>query len=39
LCHIYRVEYDPEQYLWEKEFILAGREYQRKDLEASMDLF
>ncbi|KAK2394442.1 alpha/beta-Hydrolases superfamily protein [Trifolium repens] len=28
-----RVEYDPDQYLWEKEFILAGREYQRKDLE------
>jgi hypothetical protein len=39
LCHIYRVEYDPDQYLWEKEFILAGREYQRKDLEASMDIF
>ncbi|CAJ1962793.1 unnamed protein product [Sphenostylis stenocarpa] len=31
-------EYDPDQYLWEKEFTLAGRTYQRQDLEASMDI-
>ncbi|MED6160048.1 hypothetical protein PIB30_047849, partial [Stylosanthes scabra] len=28
-----RAEYDPEQYLWEKEFSLAGRTYIRQDLE------
>ncbi|XLR60721.1 hypothetical protein S83_011393, partial [Arachis hypogaea] len=28
-----RAEYDPEQYLWEKEFTLAGRTYIRQDLE------
>ncbi|XP_028179609.1 uncharacterized protein LOC114366817 isoform X1 [Glycine soja] len=28
-----RAEYDPDQYLWEKEFSLAGRTYQRQDLE------
>jgi len=38
LCHIYRAEYDPDQYLCEKEFALLGRQYQRKDLEASMDM-
>jgi len=37
LCHIYRAEYNPDQYLWEKEFTLASRTYQRQDLEASMD--
>ncbi|KHN14394.1 Hypothetical protein glysoja_012432 [Glycine soja] len=34
-----RAQYDPDQYLWEKEFTLAGRTYQRQDLEASMDIF
>uniref|UniRef100_A0A0D6QWH6 Serine aminopeptidase S33 domain-containing protein n=1 Tax=Araucaria cunninghamii TaxID=56994 RepID=A0A0D6QWH6_ARACU len=28
-----RAEYSPEQYLWEKEFTLAGRKYCRQDLE------
>ncbi|KAI4296100.1 hypothetical protein L6164_036087 [Bauhinia variegata] len=28
-----RAEYNPDQYLWEKEFSLAGRTYQRQDLE------
>ncbi|KAK7387646.1 hypothetical protein VNO78_22433 [Psophocarpus tetragonolobus] len=28
-----RAEYNPDQYLWEKEFTLAGRTYQRQDLE------
>ncbi|XP_058761451.1 uncharacterized protein LOC131634845 [Vicia villosa] len=28
-----RAQYNPDQYLWEKEFILAGKKYQRKDLE------
>ncbi|RHN72738.1 putative serine aminopeptidase, S33, alpha/Beta hydrolase [Medicago truncatula] len=28
-----RAEYDPDQYLCEKEFTLLGRQYQRKDLE------
>ncbi|XP_028202976.1 uncharacterized protein LOC114387060 isoform X6 [Glycine soja] len=28
-----RAQYDPDQYLWEKEFTLAGRTYQRQDLE------
>ncbi|XP_057433525.1 uncharacterized protein LOC130726300 [Lotus japonicus] len=28
-----RAEYNPDQYLWEREFTLAGRKYQRQDLE------
>lgn len=28
-----RAEYTPDQYLWEKEFTLAGRKYFRQDLE------
>ncbi|XP_004486396.1 uncharacterized protein [Cicer arietinum] len=28
-----RAEYNPDQYLWEKEFTLAGKNFQRKDLE------
>ncbi|KAK7263743.1 hypothetical protein RJT34_31339 [Clitoria ternatea] len=28
-----RADYNPDQYLWEKEFTLAGRTYQRQDLE------
>ncbi|KAG4931864.1 hypothetical protein AAZX31_17G003800 [Glycine max] len=28
-----RAEYNPDQYLWEKEFTLTGRTYQRQDLE------
>ncbi|PON78243.1 Alpha/beta hydrolase fold [Trema orientale] len=32
-----RAEYNPDQYLWEKDFTLAGRTYKRQDLEASMD--
>ncbi|KAG7026692.1 hypothetical protein SDJN02_10695, partial [Cucurbita argyrosperma subsp. argyrosperma] len=32
-----RADYNPDQYLWEKNFTLAGRAYQRQDLEASMD--
>lgn len=28
-----RAEYNPDQYLWEKEFTLAGRKYKRQDLE------
>uniref|UniRef100_A0A0E0JWV8 Serine aminopeptidase S33 domain-containing protein n=1 Tax=Oryza punctata TaxID=4537 RepID=A0A0E0JWV8_ORYPU len=28
-----RSEYNPDQYLWETEFILAGRKYKRLDLE------
>ncbi|KAE9599148.1 putative serine aminopeptidase, S33, alpha/Beta hydrolase [Lupinus albus] len=28
-----RAEYNPDQYLWEKEFTLAGKTYQRQDLE------
>lgn len=35
---IYRAEYNPDQYLWEKDFTLAGRSYKREDLEASMDI-
>ncbi|TQD75704.1 hypothetical protein C1H46_038756 [Malus baccata] len=31
-----RAEYNPDQYLWEKDFTLAGRAYKRQDLEASM---
>lgn len=34
---IRRSEYNPDQYLWEKEFILAGRKYKRLDLEASTE--
>ncbi|CAD6343649.1 unnamed protein product [Miscanthus lutarioriparius] len=29
-----RAEYNPDQYLWEPEFTLAGRRYKRLDLEA-----
>jgi hypothetical protein len=32
---IYSAEYNPDQYLWEPEFTLAGRKYKRLDLEAS----
>nr|CAN66506.1 hypothetical protein VITISV_035499 [Vitis vinifera] len=32
-----QAEYNPDQYLWEKDFTLAGRTYKRQDLEASMD--
>ncbi|KAL8248122.1 hypothetical protein R6Q59_004990 [Mikania micrantha] len=28
-----RAEYNPEQYLWEKNFTLAGRKFRRQDLE------
>ncbi|KAJ0988172.1 hypothetical protein J5N97_006528 [Dioscorea zingiberensis] len=28
-----RAEYNPDQYLWESEFTLAGRKYKRQDLE------
>ncbi|PIN03596.1 putative alpha/beta hydrolase [Handroanthus impetiginosus] len=28
-----RADYNPEQYLWEKDFTLAGRKYKREDLE------
>lgn len=28
-----RAQYDPEQYLWEKEFTLAGRHFRRLDIE------
>ncbi|XP_023544165.1 uncharacterized protein LOC111803820 [Cucurbita pepo subsp. pepo] len=28
-----RADYNPDQYLWEKKFTLAGRAYQRQDLE------
>ncbi|KAL6562389.1 hypothetical protein OROGR_003396 [Orobanche gracilis] len=28
-----RAEYNPDQYLWEKIFTLAGRKYKREDLE------
>ncbi|XP_075666879.1 uncharacterized protein LOC142636512 [Castanea sativa] len=28
-----RAEYNPDQYLWEKDFTLAGRSYKREDLE------
>ncbi|CAN6243450.1 unnamed protein product [Urochloa humidicola] len=33
-----RSEYDPDQYLWDTEFILAGRKYKRLDLEASTEI-
>ncbi|XP_057866215.1 uncharacterized protein LOC131073732 [Cryptomeria japonica] len=32
-----RAEYSPDQYLWEKEFTLAGRKYCRQDLEIKND--
>lgn len=28
-----RAEYNPDQYLWEKDFTLAGRKFKRQDLE------
>ncbi|KAL3521787.1 hypothetical protein ACH5RR_014621, partial [Cinchona calisaya] len=28
-----RAEYNPDQYLWEKDFTLAGKKYKRQDLE------
>eukprot|EP00262_Sarcandra_glabra_P020578 TRINITY_DN8261_c0_g4_i1.p1 TRINITY_DN8261_c0_g4~~TRINITY_DN8261_c0_g4_i1.p1 ORF type:complete len:199 (+),score=24.35 TRINITY_DN8261_c0_g4_i1:189-785(+) len=28
-----RAEYNPDQYLWEAEFTVAGRKYKRQDLE------
>ncbi|XP_024046016.1 uncharacterized protein LOC18050586 isoform X2 [Citrus clementina] len=28
-----RAEYNPDQYLWERDFMLAGRSYKRQDLE------
>lgn len=28
-----RAEYNPDQYLWDKDFTLAGRKYKREDLE------
>nr|XP_028943564.1 uncharacterized protein LOC103414554 isoform X2 [Malus domestica] len=28
-----RAEYNPDQYLWERDFTLAGRAYKRQDLE------
>ncbi|KAI3456623.1 hypothetical protein Pfo_013286 [Paulownia fortunei] len=30
-----RADYNPDQYLWEKDFTLAGRKYKREDLEAN----
>ncbi|KAF6145963.1 hypothetical protein GIB67_033322 [Kingdonia uniflora] len=30
-----RADYNPDQYLWEEDFTLAGRKYRRQDLEAS----
>ncbi|KAG6394190.1 hypothetical protein SASPL_144771 [Salvia splendens] len=30
-----KADYNPDQYLWEKEFTLAGRKYKREDVEAS----
>ncbi|KAF9664307.1 hypothetical protein SADUNF_Sadunf16G0004700 [Salix dunnii] len=30
-----RADYNPDQYLWEKEFTLSGRTYKRQDLEAN----
>ncbi|KAK3009535.1 hypothetical protein RJ639_014635 [Escallonia herrerae] len=34
----YRADYNPDLYLWEKDFTLAGRQYNRQDLEASTDI-
>ncbi|KAF3621552.1 hypothetical protein FXO38_31764 [Capsicum annuum] len=31
-----RADYNPDQFLWEKEFSLGGRKYKREDFEASM---
>lgn len=31
-----RAEYDPDQYLWEKDFSIGGTKCKRQDLEASM---
>ncbi|KAG8385929.1 hypothetical protein BUALT_Bualt03G0096300 [Buddleja alternifolia] len=31
----HQADYNPDQYLWEKDFTLAGRKYKREDLEAS----
>ncbi|KAJ4823944.1 hypothetical protein Tsubulata_016423 [Turnera subulata] len=31
-----RADYNPDQYLWEKDFTLAGRSYKRQDLEATL---
>ena len=36
---LYRADYNPDQYLWEKKFTLAGRAYQRQDLEVWTDKF
>ncbi|KAG6743456.1 hypothetical protein POTOM_052148 [Populus tomentosa] len=33
-----RADYNPDQYLWENDFTLAGRAYKRQDLEASMGM-
>nr|XP_034898280.1 uncharacterized protein LOC118036631 isoform X2 [Populus alba] len=33
-----RADYNPDQYLWENDFTLAGRAYKRQDLEASMGI-
>ncbi|KAG5561014.1 hypothetical protein RHGRI_004139 [Rhododendron griersonianum] len=33
-----RAEYNPDQYLWETDFTLAGRKYKRQDLEAILQL-
>ncbi|KAK3009123.1 hypothetical protein RJ639_014919, partial [Escallonia herrerae] len=33
-----RAEYNPDLYLWEKDFTLAGKQYNRQDLEASTDI-
>ena len=38
ICCICRAEYNPDQYLWESDFTLAGRKYKRQDLEASMSI-
>jgi hypothetical protein len=27
---LYRADYNPDQYLWEKDFTLAGRAYKRQ---------
>lgn len=32
-----RADYNPDQYLWEKDFTLAGRTYKRQDLEATQE--
>ncbi|GMP73540.1 hypothetical protein CsSME_00031260 [Camellia sinensis var. sinensis] len=35
--HILMADYNPDQYLWEKDFTLAGRKYKRQDLEATKE--